>query len=154
MKEQLNEMPKLSQLEPLVSNLNAKQQLHLRQALVRQAIHYVSKSLPPEAIDDGHRYGCDRAAEWLENPTAEVAHNAYMWAVSECWDGGVRYFDYPEYFLFPVWALEGDLNTAAQYAARTAPECDRDAAVDWQIAAVRAIVQGHEPSLKSLGDHH
>lgn len=109
MKEPLNEIPNLSQLEPLVSELNAEQQLQLRQALVRQAIYYVSQALPPQESDDGHRCGSDRAAEWLKKPTVEVAHNAYIWAVGECWDGGVRYFDYPEYFLFPVWVLEGDI---------------------------------------------
>lgn len=153
MEEPLNEMPKLSQLEPLVFNLNAEQQLQLRQALVRQVIYYVSQRLPPQESDDGHSYGCDRAAEWLENPTAEVAHNAYLWAVGECWDGGVRYFDYPEYCLFPVWAIEEELDAAAQYAIRAAPESDRNAAVDWQIAAVRAIVQGQEPSLELLEVH-
>ena len=153
MNEPLNEMPKLSQLEPLVSQLNGEQQIQLRQALVRQTIHYVSQAFPPEDLDDGHRYGCDEAAKWLKNPTAEVAHNAYMWGAGECWDGGVRYSDYPEYFLFPVWALKGDLDAAAQCAIRAAPECDRNAVIDWQIAAVRAIVQGQEPSLESLEVH-
>jgi hypothetical protein len=153
MEEQLNEMPKLSQLEPLVSKLNAEQQLQLRQALVRQTIYYVSQGLPPKESDDGHRQGCDRATEWLETPTAEVAHNAYMWAVGECWDGGMRYSDYPEYCLFPVWALKEELDAAAAYAIRVAPESDRAAAVDWQIAAVRAIVQGQEPFLESLEVH-
>lgn len=154
MEEQLNEIPKLSQLEPLVFNLNAEQQLQLRQALVRQVIYYVSQRLPPEESDEGHSHGCDQAAKWLKNPTTELAHNLYMWAVGECWDGGVRYSDYPEYCLFPVWALEEELDTAAQYAIRVASESDRDAAVDWQIAAVRVIVQGQEPSLESLEVHH
>lgn len=153
MNEPLHEIPQLSQLEPRVSTLNAEQQLQLRQALVRQVIHYVSQRLPPEESDDGHRYGCDQAAKWLKNPTAELAHNLYMWAVGECWDGGVRYSDYPEYCLSPVWALEGELDAAAAYAIRAAPEDDRVAAVDWQIAAVRAIVQGQAPSLESLAVH-
>jgi hypothetical protein len=151
MNEPLNEMPKLSQLEPLVSKLNEEQQIHLRQALVRQAIYYVSQRLPPEELDDGHRYGCDRAAEWLENPTAEVAFNVCAWAGGECWDGGVRYSDYPGYFLEPIWVLGAtDLDDAARLAAKTAPESNRDAAVEWQLAAVRAIMQGQEPSLESL----
>lgn len=154
MNEPLNEMPKLSQLEPLMAKLDAEQQLQLRQALVRQTIHYVSQRLPPEELDDGHRQGCDRAAHWLENPTAEVAFNASAWATGECWDGGVRYSDYPLYFLEPVFVLEAtDLDDVARLAAQTAPESDRAAAVDWQIAAVRAIVQGQEPSLESLEVH-
>ncbi len=154
MNEPLNEMPKLSQLEPLVSQLNEEQQIQLRQALVRQTIHYVSQRLPPEDLDDGHKQGCDRAAHWLENPTAEVAFNASAWATGECWDGGVRYSDYPLYFLEPVFVLEAaDLDDVARLAAKTAPESDRDAVIEWQIAAVQAIMQGQETSLESLEVH-
>jgi hypothetical protein len=146
MKEQATGLPKLSQAEPLVSRLTAEQQLRLRQALVRQAIRYVSKTLPPEPLDEGHRLGCRWAARWLDCPTEEVARDVCTWAAGECWDGGVRYFDYPERFLVPVWVIGAtDLDAAARLAAETAPESEHGAAVGWQIAAVRAIARDQEP---------
>jgi hypothetical protein len=146
MKEQVTGLAKLSQAEPLVSRLTAEQQLHLRQALVRQAVRYVTKALPPEALDEGHRLGCRWAARWLDCPTGEVARDVCTCAAGECWDGGVRHFDYPEYFLAPVWVVGAtDLDAAARLAAETAPEPERGAAVGWQIAAVRAIARGQEP---------
>src|SRR5262249_24204253 len=129
-----------------MSRLTAEQQLHLRQALVRQAIRHVTKALPPEALDQGHRLGCRWASHWLDCPTEEVALDVCTCAAGECWDGGVRYFDYPEYFLAPVWVIGvPDLDAAARLAAETAPESERGAAVGWQIAAVRAIARGQEP---------
>ena len=146
MKEQVTGLPKLSHVEPLVSRLTAEQQLRLRQALVRQAIRYVTRDLPPEALDEGHRQGCRGAARWLDCPTDEMARDLCTWAASECFDGGVRYFDYPERFLAPVWVIGvADLDAAARLAAETAPESERGAAVAWQIAAVRAIAGGQEP---------
>jgi len=146
MNEQIRGVPKLSALEPLVSRLTAEQQLRLRQALVGQAIRYVSRALPPVDLDEGHRCGCLWAARWLDCPTEEVAREACIWAGGEFWDGGVRYFDYPEYFLDPVLVLGADdLDAAARRAAATAPESERGAAVAWQVAAVRAIARGQEP---------
>jgi hypothetical protein len=146
MKEQATALPKLSQAEPLVCRLTASQQLHLRQALVRPAIRYVTRALPPEALDEGHRLGCPWAARWLDCPTEERAQDVCTYAAGECWDGGVRYFDYPEYFLAPVWVIGvADLDAAARLAAETALEFERGAAIGWQIAAVRAIVRGLEP---------
>jgi hypothetical protein len=131
-----------------VGRLSAEQQLRLRQALVRQAVRYVSKALPPEALDEGHCLGCQWAARWLDCPTEEVAQDVCIWAGGECRDGGVRYFDYPAYFLGPVWVLGAtDLDAAARLAAETAPESERGAAIDWQVAAVRAIARGQEPPL-------
>jgi hypothetical protein len=148
MKDQLTGLPKLSEAEPLVRRLNAKQKLQLRKALVRQAVRFVTKALPPVAQDEGHFLGCLLAARWLDCPTEEVERDAYIWAGGECWDGGVRYLDYPEYFLCPVWVIGAtDLDRAAQLAAETAPESERGAAVAWQIVAVRAIAQGQEPPL-------
>jgi hypothetical protein len=65
MKDQVTGWPKLSEVEPLVGRLSAEQRLRLRQALVRQAIRYVTKTLPPEALDEGHRLGCQWATRWL-----------------------------------------------------------------------------------------
>jgi hypothetical protein len=146
MKEQVTGLPNLSQAEPLVSRLTAEQQLQLRQALVRQAIRHVTKALPPEALDAGHSLGCRWAARWLDCPTEEVARDVCTYAAGECWDGGVRYFDYPERFLAPVWVIGvTNLDAAARLAAETAPESERGAAVGWQSAAVRAIARGQEP---------
>jgi hypothetical protein len=146
MREQVIGLPKLSQSEPLVNRLTAEQQLHFRQALVRQAIRYVTKVLPPEALDEGHRLGCQWAARWLDCPTEEFAREVCTCAAGECWDGGVRHFDYPEYFLAPVWVIGvTDIDTAARLAAETAPESERGAAISWQVAAVRAITRGQEP---------
>ena len=145
MKEQVTGLPKLSQTEPLASRLTDEQQLHFRQALVRQAIRYVTKILPSEALDEGHRLGCQWAARWLDCPTEEIARDVCSCAAGECWDGGVRYFDYPEYFLAPIWVIGvTDLDAAARLAAETAPESERGSAVNWQIAAVRAIARGRE----------
>jgi hypothetical protein len=138
--------PRLSELEPLVCRLSDDQQLLLRQAMVRQSLFYVSKALPPEGLDEGHRLGCLLAARWLDCPTDEVARDICIWAGGECRDGGVRYFDYPEYFLGPVWVVGAtDLDAASHLAARTAPESERGAAVAWQISAVRAIAKGQDP---------
>jgi hypothetical protein len=113
---------------------------------VQQAVRCVTKVLPPESLDEGHCLGCRLAARWLDCPTEAVARDVCIWAAGECWDGGVRYFDYPEYFLRPVWVLgASDLDAAARLAAETAPEAERSAAVSWQIAAVRAIARGQEP---------
>jgi hypothetical protein len=146
MQEPVPGLPKLSEVEPLVNRLTAEQQLRLRQALVRQAIRYVARALPPKELDKGHRLGCLLAAGWLDRPTAKEAREVCTCAAGECWDGGVRYWDYPEYFLSPVWVIGAtDLDAAARLAAETAPEPERAAAVAWQIAAVRALARGQEP---------
>jgi hypothetical protein len=146
MKDPVSEPVRLTEAEPLVRRLNAEQQLCLRQSLVKQAIRHVTKALPPEALDVGHRLGCQWAGRWLDCPTDAVARDICIAASGECWDGGVRHFDYPEYFLRPVWVLgASDLDAAARLAAETAPESERSAAVSWQIAAVRAIARGQGP---------
>src|SRR5262245_2141727 len=130
MKEKVASLPKLSEMEPLMSRLTAEQQLRLRQALVRQAIHYVGKALPPEAPEDGPSLGCRWAARWLDCPTEEVARDVCILAAGECCDGGVRYFDCREYFLAPVWVVgTTDLDAAACLASETAPESERGAAI-------------------------
>src|SRR5262249_9685699 len=48
---------RLSQAEPLMNCLTAKPAAPLRQALVRQAIRFVTRALPPEGFDDGHCFG-------------------------------------------------------------------------------------------------
>jgi hypothetical protein len=69
-----------------------------------------------------------------------------MYGVSECWDGGVRYHDYPLLFLDPAWAAgESDWCRAAGYGIHSAPAEEREAARQWQIESARAILRGDEP---------
>lgn len=141
--EQANELLILSQAEPLVNRLSVQQQLCLRQALVRQAICFVTKALPPEALDEGHSLGCRWAARWLDCSTEEVARDVCVAAAGECVDGGVRHDDYSEYFLTPVFVLgASDLDAAARLAVESAPAAERGLAFTWQIAAAQAIARG------------
>lgn len=126
--------------------MTADQRLRFKQAVVRQAIHFVSRLLPPEEDDDGHRSGILAAMNWLNEPTEEQAQAATMYGVSECWDGGVRHHDYPLVFQNPAWAAgEGNLCRAAEYGIHSAPAEEREAARQWQIASARAILRGDEP---------
>ena len=136
----------MDELGRLVEAMTAEQALRFKQALVRQAIHYVSRILPPEREDDGHRSGIRMAAEWLYDPTEEKAEAATVYGTAECWDGGVRYHDYPRLFLNPAWAAgESDLFRAAEYAVESAPALSQDAARAWQIATAKAVLSGEPP---------
>ena len=126
--------------------MTASQKLHFKQAIVRQAIHLVSQRLPPEEQDEGHRDGIHAAMNWLKEPTEENASAATVFGVSSCWDGGVRYHDYPADLLDPAWAAgETDEYRAAYHAVHAALPAEREAARQWQIAAAQAIGQGDEP---------
>ena len=134
------------ELEGLVDQMTPEQALHFKKAVVRQAIHYVTRQLPPEEEDDGHRTGIRTAIDWLNDPTEERAHAATMYGVSECWDGGVRYHDYPLSFLDPLWAAgEKDPYRAASYIIISAPEDERKALRNWQQESARAILREDEP---------
>jgi len=133
------------ELDELVEVMTVDQRLRFKQALVRQTIHFVSKLLPPEE-DDGHRSGILAAMNWLNEPTEEKAQAANVYGVSECWDGGVRYHDYPLVFLDPAWAAgESDLCRAAGYGINSVPAEEREAARQWQIEAARAVLRDDEP---------
>jgi uncharacterized protein YjbI with pentapeptide repeats len=133
-------------VEAHLHRMNSAQSLRFKQAVVKQAIHFVSKLLPPEAEDDGHRRGIRAAIRWLRDPSDEVAKDATFSAVAECWDGGVRYHDYQAHFLDPAWvAGEMDVCKAARLAANTAPPAEREAALRWQIESAEAILRGAEP---------
>ena len=133
-------------VEAHVQTMTSAQRLRFKQEVVKQAIYFVSKLLPPEADDDGHRGGIRAAGRWLREPTEEVARDVNCFAVAECWDGGVRYHDYPAYFLDPAWvAGERDVCKAARLAVNTAPPAEREAALRWQIASAQAILRGKEP---------
>lgn len=134
------------ELEGLVQAMTPSQKLCFKQAVVRQAIHFVSKRLPPEAEDEGHRDGIRAATNWLNEPTEEKARAATLFAAASCWDGGVRYHDYTVDFLDPAWTA-GETNAckAACHAANSAPPAAREAARQWQIASAQAISRGEEP---------
>jgi len=133
-------------VEELAQQMTSAQRLRFKQAVVAQAIHFVYKLLPPEADDDGHRRGIRAATRWLKEPSKEVALDVNCEAVAECWDGGVRYHDYPAYFLDPAWvAVETDVYKAARKAVNTAPPAEREDALRWQIASAQAILRGVEP---------
>lgn len=133
-------------VEELVKWMTSAQRLRFKQGVVAQTIHFVSKLLPPEADDDGHRKGIQAAIRWLREPSDEVARDATFLTVAECWDGGVRYYDYPAHFLEPAWAAgETDVCKAARFAVNTAPPAEREAALRWQIESAQAILRGAEP---------
>lgn len=133
-------------LEGLVKMMREKQQLSFKQAVVRQTIYYVSKQLPPEEQDNGERDFIFLANRWLEQPTEENAKKAITAVVFDCVDGGVRYFDYSEYFHAPAEAA-GSSTYGATQCALTASGNDSRAAYQWQIIAAWAIMNNKEPPL-------
>jgi uncharacterized protein YjbI with pentapeptide repeats len=146
MEEQISMPTGSGDVEAHVQTMTSAQRLRFKQAVVGQAIHFVSKLPPPEAEDDGHRRGIRAGIRWLKEPTDEVAKDATFLVVAECWDGGVRYYDYPAYFLDPARvAGETDVRKAARLALDTAPPEEREAALRWQIASAQAILRSAEP---------
>lgn len=154
-------------LETLFDRMTPPQQLCFKQAVVRQTIHYVAQHLRDRAEDCEERDFSELARNWIDNPTEENAKRASTAAIFDCVDGGVRYFDYSDYFLEPAWAA-GAINGVA--AARSAiiaamavavtpedasrsEEFDRRAEIarQWQVATAEAILQGHPfPELADL----
>lgn len=130
----------------LVKVMSEKQQLSFKQAVVRQTIYYVSKQLPLEEKDNGQRYFISLAHQWLDHPTEENAEKASMGVACDYIDGGMRYFDYPSYFLAPAEAAGSSAYGATQ-CALTASENDSQAAYQWQITAAWAILNNQEPPL-------
>jgi len=155
-------------LKLLISSMDEQQQLRFKQAVVKQAINYIERLLPPEEKDDGHRIGINMAHKWLETPTKETALWVGGGVAAEKQDGGARYFDYPPYFLDPaVAALPDDVWIAAQIAVwvglyakqgrvfyksrKLEQEGDRPTAaiiklarLEWQIAAAQSILNLNE----------
>lgn len=131
------------ELAALVASMSWAQRLRFKQAVVQQAIDHVSKALPPEAEDEGHRLGILAATGWLREPTEREAREVGILAAGECWDGGIRYYNYSEYFLWPAFAAAAtDVCEAARYAARAAPAEEQEEALRWQLATARAILRG------------
>ncbi|MEG4092556.1 hypothetical protein [Microcoleus sp. Pol12B4] len=133
-------------LEGLVKVMREKQQLSFKQAVVRQTIYYVSKQLPREEQDKGERYFISLANKWIEQPTQENAEKASMGVACDYIDGGMRYFDYPSYFLTPAEAAGSSAYGATQ-CALTASGNDSRVAYEWQITAAWAILNNKEPPL-------
>ncbi|MEG4987211.1 hypothetical protein QUB08_15775 [Microcoleus sp. BR0-C5] len=133
-------------LEGLVKVMREKQQLSFKQAVVRQTIYYVSKQLPREEQDKGERYFISLANKWIEQPTQENAEKASMGVACDYIDGGMRYFDYPSYFLAPAEAAASSAYGATE-CALTASGNDSRAAYQWQITAAWAILNNKEPPL-------
>jgi hypothetical protein len=125
----------------LVKLMSEKQQLSFKQAVVRQTIYYVSKQLPPEELDNGERCFISLANQWLDRPTEENAKKAGMAAIADCIDGGVRYFDYSQYFHAPASAVDSSAYGATK-CALTASGKNSRAAYQWQITAACAILIG------------
>jgi hypothetical protein len=159
-------------LRDLLGRLSLHQLACFKQVVVRQALWHVTKLLPPEDVDDGQRGAIAAATRWLAQPTEENAKAAAMYAVFECVDGGVRYFDYPDLFLQPAWVVGAEsAEEAARLAVRSAlraacslrsqeggssPEViahDLAAveyeAVMFQLAAARRLLAFTSPSVES-----
>jgi hypothetical protein len=138
-------------LETLCDRMKPAQQLCFKQAMVRQTIHYVAQRLPAEADDCGERGFIEIAQDWLDSPTAENAKRASTAAIFDCVDGGVRYFDYGDYFLEPAWAA-GAIDGVTAARSGLVAAIDREAIVrQWQVATAEAILQGQPlPELDDL----
>jgi len=130
----------------VVKLMSEKQQLSFKQAVVRQTIYYVSKQLLPEEKDKGERYFISLANQWIKHPTEENAKKASMGVACDYIDGGMRYFDYPSYFLTPAEAAASSAYGATQ-CALTASGNDSRGAYQWQITAAWAILNNKEPPL-------
>jgi hypothetical protein len=133
-------------LEALIGLMSGEQGFRFKQAVVRQAVHYIEGRLPPEDEDEGESSGVTFARRWLENPTDENAHAAGAYAYFDAMDGGVRNHDYPDIYNEPAWAAAyDDLASVASATLRTAPAGQEVAARQWQVEAAWAILQGNEP---------
>jgi hypothetical protein len=132
-------------LEVLFRRMNASQQLRFKQAIVAQTVYYVSQRLPQADVDLGECGFVEIANQWLEQPTAENADLALTATIFDRVDGGVRYFDYSDYFLTPAEAAGSEQGLMATiYAVKAAGEL-LDEAKQWQQAAAYAILADRQP---------
>jgi hypothetical protein len=133
-------------LNVLFGQMNRGQQLRFKQAIVAQTIYYVSQRLPHEDLDEGERSFVELANQWLAQPTAENAERAITATIFDRVDGGVRYFDYSDYFLTPAEAAGAENgDDATRYASIAAGEFRQDEARQWQTAAALNILADREP---------
>lgn len=130
-------------LEELVNRMNKQQQLNFKKAVVRQTIDYVSQCLPTKENDQGERWFIDIAHRWLEEPTDERAEKASLAVAADYIDGGMRYFDYPAYFLEPALAAGASAYGASRHALAAA-EAASLTAHQWQMNVAWAIVNNED----------
>jgi hypothetical protein len=124
----------------LFDRMNEGQQLRFKQAIVAQTIYYVSQRLPPADRADGERGFTEAAKQWLDEPTAANADKALTAAIFDRVDGGVRYFDYSDYFLIPAEAVGAENGyDATTDALKAAGEFVAEAK-QWQQAAAYEIL--------------
>jgi hypothetical protein len=129
----------------LFDRMNPAQQLRFKQAIVAQTVYYVSQRLPPAELDEGERSFTDSAIQWLNEPTAKNAEEALTAWVLDRVDGGVRYFDYSDYFLLPAEAAGADNGYEATEDALKAAREAKAEAKQWQQMAAEAILADREP---------
>jgi hypothetical protein len=149
----------------LLLRLTNENRLLFKQAVVNETIRFVTQLLPPEDADEGHRCGIAWASRWLADPSKENEKNAIHFCAAERIDGAVRYFDYPEVFLWPAmvagtdeaeivahFALQAALDVARWRRHRDGGSAPEDLAqelatvehevVTFQIALARRLAQG------------
>lgn len=151
-------------LDALIKYLSAEQQQAFKQAVVRQCVHLLELRLPVDGEHDRGEYaGVHFARQWLADPDSADVQAAMAYATAEHIDGGVRYFDYHEIFLQPIFIIGAtDLLYAAREAVRTASVTafwqprgedvyqSAEAAHHWQIEAAWAILRSQD--VPPLGD--
>jgi len=136
-------------IEKLIGIMTEAQLFSFKYAIVRQAVYYAERILPPEEEDDGERGCISVARSWLEQPTPEVARDSLIFATMEGVDGGLRYFDYDPLFIEPVEAAgvalsPTDIVRAAKHARRAARDEHHVEALRWQLDSAWAILQGDD----------
>jgi hypothetical protein len=142
-------------LDALIKHLSPTQQITFKQAVVRQCVHLLEQRLPADEPNDQGQYeGVRFGRQWLANPDSVDIQAGMTMAVAEAIDGGVRYHDYHEIFLQPIYVIcSTDLLYAAREAVRTASVTafweprgadvyqSAEAAYRWQIEAAWAILR-------------
>jgi hypothetical protein len=141
-----NSMETKNIVKVLFGQMNQRQKLCFKQAIVAQTIYYVSQHLPHEDLDEGERSFIELANQWLAQPTTENADRAITATIFDRVDGGVRYFDYSDYFLIPAEAAGAENgDDATRYALIAAGEFRQDEAQQWQKTAALNILADRDP---------
>jgi hypothetical protein len=122
----------------LFGQMDERQQLCFKQAIVAQTIHYVSQRLPVADRDQGERSFVALANKWITAPTQENVDRAAssIDKVKDCSD----------YFLSPVQAAGAETGYAAIiYALTAAGEFQLTEAKQWQLATAWDILADRNP---------
>lgn len=113
-------------LHALLADLDDSRRFRFKKAVVEQAMKSIGQLFPETKDVEGHIGGVAVASDWLTDPSEENVRDAAIYAVAERIDGGVRYFDYPEFFLAPADAVSADtVEEAAEIAVEAAVEAVR-----------------------------